>query len=128
MATAQQNVQNAVKRAVADVREGDFKDFKDSVGIAARQASKVVGKEIGKVRHAATSAADAVERSAREHPFAAAGVLLGTGAILGAAIFAAVRPRPNALELIVRGVRRGAERTGSAVRAGWRSARRAADL
>ncbi len=128
MATAQQNVQNAVKRAVTDVREGDFQDFRESVGIAARQASKVVGKELTKVRHAATNAADSVSKTAREHPIATAGVLFGTGALIGAAIFAAARPRPTALELIVRGLRRNAKRTRKAFLSSWRTARRAADL
>jgi hypothetical protein len=124
MATAQQNVQNAVKRAVTDVREGDFKDFQKSMGVAARQASKVVEYEFSRVRRAATDAADSVGRSAREHPVAAAGILLGTGAIIGAAIYAAARPSPTALQLMLRGLRR----TRSAFVEGWRAARHAAEL
>src|SRR5688500_10069262 len=114
MATAQQNVQNAVKRAVADVREGDFKDFTTSVGVAYRQAGKVVGQEFGKVRRAATDAAGSLENSARAHPLAAAGILLGAGAIIGATIFAVARPRPTALELMIRGLRRSAKRSRAA--------------
>jgi len=126
MATAQQNVQNAVKRAVTDVREGDLAGFKENVGVVARQAGKVVNQRIGKARQAASEAAESVGKTAREHPIAAASILFGTGAIVGAAIFAAARPRPTALELMIRGLRRNALRTRSAFLSGWRTARRAA--
>lgn len=125
MATAT-SMQTSVKRAVSDAREGDFEGLKENVGAVARQAGKVVEQEFGRVRKAATQAANSVSKAAKENPTAAAGVLFGAGALFGAAIYAAARPAPTAMEVLMRGFKDTASNTRDIFSAGWRSARRAA--
>ena len=74
---ANANVQTAVKRAVSDVREGDMQALKEDVNVVVAQAQKVVGKELGKFRKAATGAADSVSKKAQSYPLASAGLLFG---------------------------------------------------
>jgi outer membrane receptor for monomeric catechols len=114
MATATQNVQNAVSRAVTEAREGDFKAVKKDVTVAAREASNVVNQQLGKVRQVA-----------KNNPGAAAGICFGLGAVIGAAIYAAARPQPSAYQSLMRALRDSASRTRNIFNAGWSSARRA---
>ncbi len=114
MATTQ-NLQTAAKNAVADAREGDFQGLKQNLGVVARQAGKVVGKELGKAR-----------RSATDHPYAAAGVTFGAGALIGALLHALLRPAPTALEVVVRALKNSAAATRSSFVSGLRTVRRAA--
>lgn len=120
-----QDIQNAAKAAVTDIREGDFQGLKDNVGYVARQAGEVVGKKLGKVRQAASDSALQVSRSARQHPAASAGVLLGIGALLGAAVYALLRPAPTAGEIIRRALKDSASSAGGFFRTGYRNVRRA---
>ncbi len=114
MATATQNIQNTVNRAMTDARAGDFDAFKKDVNVAAQQASQIANKQLGKVRS-----------YAKDNPAAAAGVCFGIGALVGAAIFAIARPMPTPYDQLRSALRGGARRTRSAFKAGWRSARRA---
>ena len=120
------NVQSAVKNAVADAREGDFQGLKQNVGVVARQAGKVVGKELGKARRTVTQAADQVEKSAREHPFAAAGVMFGAGALIGALVHAVVWPVPSTSQVIARALKNSAAAARDSFKVGLRNVRRAA--
>ena len=124
MATAT-NVQTAVKRAVSDVREGDMSALKEDVGVVMAQAQKVVGKELGKFRKAATGAADSVSKTAQTYPLASAGLLFGAGALVGAAIYAAARPAPTALEIVLRALKHTATDTRDSLVSGFQTARRA---
>ena len=114
MATATQNIQNTVNRAMTDARAGDFEALKKDVNVAAQQASQIANKQLGKV-----------QRYAKDNPMAAAGVCFGIGALVGAAIFAIARPVPTPYDQLRSAVRSSARRTRSAFKAGWRSARRA---
>ena len=120
------SMQTSVKRAVADAREGDFEGLKENATVVARQATKVVEEEFSKVRKAATKAANSVTRTASANPVASAGVCFGLGALFGAAIYAAARPAPTGLEVVLRALRNTAESGRDGLLAGWRSARRAA--
>lgn len=119
------NVQTAVKRAVSDAREGDMSALKEDVGVVVAQAQKVVGKELGKFRKTARGAADSVSKTAQSHPLASAGILFGAGALLGAAIYAAARPAPTALEIVLRALKTTATDTRDTLMSGFQSARRA---
>jgi len=114
MATATQNIQNSVNRAVTDARAGDFEGVKKEVQVVAKQATQEWNKQYGKVRTAA-----------RENPAAAAGICFGVGALVGAAIFAIARPMPTPYDQMRRALRDGARRTRRSFLAGWRSAKRA---
>jgi hypothetical protein len=114
MATATQSIQNTVNRAVSDARAGDFDALKKDVNVAAQQASQIANKQLGKMR-----------TMAKDNPMAAAGVCLGIGALLGAAIFAIARPMPTPYDQLRSALRSSAKRTRGAFKAGWRSARRA---
>ena len=126
MANAQTNIQTAAKHAVADAREGDFQGLKENLGVVARQAGKVVEKEFGKARRTATQAAGKLEKTASDHPYAAAGVTFGAGALIGALLHAVLRPAPTALEVVVRGLKNSAESTRDTFMSGLRNIRRAA--
>ena len=119
------NVQTAVKRAVSDVREGDLQALKQDVNVVMAQAQKVVGKELGKFRKAATGAADSVSKKAQSYPLASAGILFGAGALVGAALYAAARPAPSALEIVIRALKNTATQTRDSVWSGFQTARRA---
>jgi len=125
MANAQNNIQTAAKHAVADAREGDFQGLKENLGVVARQAGKVVEKELGKARRTATEAAGQVEKTARAHPYAAAGVTFGAGALIGALLHAVLRPAPTALQIVVRALKNSAEATRDTFVTGLRNVRRA---
>lgn len=114
MATATQNIQNTVNRAVSDARAGDFEALKKDVNVAAHQASQLATKQLGKVRSLA-----------KDNPMAAARISFGVGALVGAAIFAIARPRPTPYDQLRSALRSSAKRTRGAFKAGWRSARRA---
>lgn len=114
MATATQNIQTTMNRAVNDARASDFDALKKDVSVAAQQASQIANKQLNKV-----------QRLAKENPMAAAGVCLGIGAVLGAALFAIARPMPTPYDQLKSALRGSARRTQSAFKAGWRSARRA---
>ena len=120
------NLQSAVSKAVADAREGNFQGLKKDVAVVARQAGKVVNKELGKARRTVTEAAGEVGRAAREHPVAAAGVMFGAGALIGALVHALVRPIPSATEIVVRALKNSAEATRDSFKVGLRNVRRAA--
>ena len=74
MATATQNIQNTVNRAVSDARAGDFDALKKDVSVAAQQASQIANKQLGKARSLA-----------KDNPVAAASICFGVGAFVGAA-------------------------------------------
>jgi len=118
MATATQNVQNSVNRAVSDAKAGDYQALKKDVEVAAKQASQEINKQFNKQF-------GRVRTAARDNPVAAAGVCFGIGAFIGAAIFAIARPMPTPYDQVRRALRDGARRTRRSVLAGWRSARRA---
>lgn len=108
---------NAVKKSV----EGSLESAKETIEVAAHEATK----ELGKARRTLSRVADKVEKAAVANPLVTAGVLVGAGALLGALLHAALRPAPTAGDLIMRSLKASAARTGDTLSSGFDSARRA---
>lgn len=127
MATKQEpSMQSSIKRAAADVREGNLEGLKEDVSLAAQQATKRVEKELGRFRRSLDKTTHQVTASARRHPGWTAGLCFGAGALLGAALFGALRPRPTGLQLFGRGFRDAWDTTRGSLASGFGSLRRAA--
>lgn len=112
---------NAVKKSV----EGSFESAKETIEVAAHEASRSMQKELGKAGKTLSRVAEKVEKTAVANPLVTAGVLVGVGAVLGALLHAALRPAPTAGDLIIRSLKDSAARTGDTLSAGLNSARRA---
>ncbi len=125
MAT-QQSIQGSMKRAVSDVREGDLEGLKDDVSMAAQQAGKLVEKEFGRFRRTVSQTARQVSGSAKRHPGWTAGLMFGTGTVLGALLYGVLRPQPTGMELFGRGLKSAWNNTRGSFISGYDSLRRAA--
>jgi ElaB/YqjD/DUF883 family membrane-anchored ribosome-binding protein len=123
--TSTSNVQEAVKNAAYAARERDLEGMKENAGLAARETAKAVEEKLGRARRAASMAAERVETSAREHPWAAAGILVGAGMLAGAALHRALRPTPTAGQVLMRAFEQGASSTGDAIMTGLKRMQRA---
>jgi len=120
MAT-QQSVQESMKRAASDVKEGDLEGLKKDVSIAAQQAGKVVQKEYGRFRKNVVKTANQVSTTAKSHPGWTAGILFGAGALLGAVLYGAIRPRPTGMQLFGRSLRNAWAQARDSARSGYES-------
>ncbi len=87
-------IQTEAKKVIASAAS-DLDEVKGRIEDAALEASKAMSHEFGKARRTLSRVATQVEKSARANPWAAAGVLVGAGALLGAALHAALRPTPS---------------------------------
>lgn len=81
--------------------------------------------EMLRAKDALSRAASQAEKSAKANPRATAALLVGVGAALGAVLFAVLRPKPSASEVVIRALKDSANRTGRTISSGWNSARRA---
>lgn len=122
---ANQTVQSSMKRAAADVREGDLEGLKDDVSIAAKQASKMVEQEFGRFRKTITRTADKVSTNAKRHPGWTAGIMFGAGTLVGALLYGTLRPRPTGMELFGRSLRNAWDATRGSLISGYGNFRRA---
>ena len=89
------------------------------------EVKETIETELSRAAEVVTSAAQKVEKTAKANPKAAAGILLGVGALLGALAYAVLRPAPTAGEVIMRALKQGAKSTGDTLSSGYKSARRA---
>lgn len=85
-------LQTEAKKVIAAIH---FDDVKNSVEDVALEASKTASREFARARRTMSRVATQVEKTAKANPLAAAGVLIGTGALLGALLHAALRPAPS---------------------------------
>ena len=109
---------NGMQHAVEAIKKSPVAD------VHLDEVKETIEKELGRASHAVARMAKHVEVSARENPRAAAGVLLGVGALLGALLHAVLRPAPTASEVLWKALGQGADRTGSTFKSGWNRLRR----
>jgi hypothetical protein len=105
--------QTSVKKA-ADAMFEDVSTVAHDAQQAARSAGLV-----------ASDAAKELKSEALAHPVAAAAVLLGAGALLGAGLHALLRPAPTARQVLMRALKDGATATTDSLASGLSRARRA---
>lgn len=99
-------------------------DLVKAAQVVADDVGAQVGHELSRVRQATSELAERVFTSVRENPRASVAVLLGVGAVLGAAGHRLVFPRLTMSELIGRALNRGAISTGRSLASGMKSARK----
>ncbi|MFT3706254.1 MAG: hypothetical protein QM817_01180 [Archangium sp.] len=105
--------QTSVKKA-ADAMFDDLSSVAQNAQSAAQAA-----------QDAASDVADELKTGAKKHPVAAAGILLGVGALLGAGLHALLRPRPTAGQVLLQALKNGASATTDTLSSGLLKARRA---
>lgn len=92
--------------------------------MTAEKIGTQVNHEIGRVRDATSDLTERVITTVREHPRTSVAVLLGVGAVLGAAGHRIIFPRRTMSELIGRALNRSAISTGRSLVSGMKSARK----
>ncbi len=107
-------IQDSVKKAAVAVSAGDLEAAKENVELAAKRAGKAV-----------THVASTVSATAKERPMLAAGVLLGVGALMGAAAYRLLNPPPTAGAVLWSALKRGGTEAGHTLLSGFQRARRA---
>ncbi len=107
-------VQTSVKRAADAMLDGNLPEATKEVQVAARQLSE-----------AASRAASGLGTTARQHPVVTGAMLVGLGAVAGALLHSALRPRPTASQVLLRALRDGADATTHTLSSGLLLARRA---
>lgn len=85
-------MQTEAKKVIGAI---NLDEVKHTIEDAALVASRTVSQEFGKARRTMSRVATQVEGTAKANPLAAAGVLLGVGALLGAVLHASLRPTPS---------------------------------